>query len=361
MLQNPQCTISKHYETRRPGIGDSRWNRSVNLSTAGWTARATTHGTAPLLMSLASPRTLNTTARDCFSPVVRPEQPFPPPAVAQLAASQAAPEPLAPIRLPDESSSDSAVCTSELQEWTPLTVHQPTLDPSHAFVTQIALKYAGLAACLCVLRLVIRQRAKSRARGEPQEMLVRQQRRAHRSPRARTTIGMEEQDARHQPPALRELKNQAVVGSFAWNASVPSLYSAGIASIREAAEVSPPKAAVSCDFTERELLETLKVPALWELIFAESIIPSPSYAQAEAEAAARISVPKDEDAAHHFRTEQVAYSVYGVVSDGLEACTALGVDEDVVWAWLAEREEARSWEQGTELGIVWDCPPRANV
>lgn len=71
--------------------------------------------------------------------------------------------------------------------------------------------------------------------------------------------------------------------------------------------------------------------------------------------AARIVVSVVEDTSRDFGIEELVDGVY-VTSDSLEERPELVADTDVVWAWLAEREEARAKEQGAHLGIVWAGP-----
>ena len=87
-------------------------------------------------------------------------------------------------------------------------------------------------------------------------------------------------------------------------------------------------------------------------------LPSP-YAQLKLAAASHVVIRKNEGAGsgRNFGIEELVDGLY-VVGDTLEECLELEVVDDVVGVWLAERDEVRSWEQGNELGIVWDCPPR---
>lgn len=130
----------------------------------------------------------------------------------------------------------------------------------------------------------------------------------------------------------------------------------------QAAGATLPTTPVVHDANERVLLKVLMIPALWELIFAGSVIPPAltPYGQLKLTAGARIVVCKSERASRgrDFGIEELVDGVY-VVGDTSEGCPTLAAAVDVVSTWLAEREEVRAWEQGTELGIVWACPPHA--
>ena len=199
------------------------------------------------------------------------------------------------------------------------------------------------------LRLVIRQRTKPRAQVEAPvaDMPARQQRRgARKSRRARKvsrkkdTNGQTADAIHHLSVPSSELWNLGADECFARTTPVPSIDRADTA-------VCPSNATTLADDSdERALVEMLKVPALWGLVFADSVVLP--YAQLEVEAAGPTVVSNAE--------EEGCGSGTGVY-DSLRDYPALDVDKDIVWTWLAERAEARSWEQGRQLGIIWDDPP----
>ena len=195
------------------------------------------------------------------------------------------------------------------------------------------------------LRLVIRrQRTKPRAQVEAPEMPARQQRRgARKSRRASRKKGADEQTAnaiRHLSVPSSELWNLGADECFTRTTPVPSIDGADTV-------VYPSNATTLADDSdERVLVEMLKVPALWGLVFADSVVLP--YAQFEVEAVGSAVVSN--------AGEEGCGSGVGVY-DSLGDYPALDVDKDIVWTWLAERAEARSWEQGRQLGIIWDDPP----
>ena len=101
-----------------------------------------------------------------------------------------------------------------------------------------------------------------------------------------------------------------------------------------------------------------------QLVFADSVVPSDGSAPCaglKLAAASRVIVSKSEDLGRHFGIENLVDGVY-VVGNTLEECPEYDITQDVVRKWLEEREEARSYEQGMKMGIVWACgPPRVQV
>lgn len=272
--------------------------------------------------------------------------------------------PSLPVSSPiPKSTTELAVCRDRLDLGTPETgmprfiIRQLGLGSLYAPPTLPFLLVVGTAS-ICLIRLVVPKERKQEIQIEGRTKDASRRRRARRPRREKCAVhgvsALQESATLESPqPSLEELEgntleltDEIVRGSF------------------QVEGATFPTTPAVHDANKCALLEMLNIPALWELIFAGSLIPSalPPYAQLKLAAAARVVIIKGEaregaGPGRDFSVEELVYGVY-VVGETLEGCPGLAPAEDMVWTWLSEREEARAWEQCTELGIVWARPPR---
>ena len=281
--------------------------------------------------------------------------------LVQLAPEIAQAAPSLPTLSPITNSSSGVVVYQDRLDLDPLETGMPLLIVHQSRLSSLCASstfpflLVVITASICVLALVLRKESKLENQVEARTKDTSKPHRARRSRRNKRVSHSEnapQESAKleHPQSSLEELEG-----------GVPSLTDDVVRGPYKVEGAAVPTATEVHDANARALREVLKIPALWELNFADCVVPpvSTPYAQLKLAAVSHVVIGKNEGAGlgRNFAIEKLVDGLY-VVGDTLEECPELKVAQDIVGAWLAEREEVRSREQGTELGIVWDCPPR---